>query len=157
MVSFTVPDNYGNVLAIALGVIPFLSFAHGAVVGVKRKASGINYPHAYATPEQCKQNPIAYKFNCAQRAHANFLENMPQTMLYTVVAGLKYPNATAALSATWVVMRILFLYGYVYSDKPNGEGRYYGMLSWFAQAGLWALSAFGMGSSIYKLDSFWGS
>ncbi|KAK2811378.1 hypothetical protein FQN50_002256 [Emmonsiellopsis sp. PD_5] len=157
MVSITLPDNYGNVIAIALGVIPLLSFAHGTVVNGCRKASGIKYPHTHATPEQCKQSPAAYKFNCAQRAHANFLENQTQTMLFTLVAGLKYPNAATAISAVWVVMRSLFLYGYVFSDKPEGNGRYMGGLFWFAQAALWGMSVWGVGGDMLRLDGFWGS
>lgn len=67
--------------------------------------------------------PKADAFNCAQRAHTNYLENAPQTMLLTLVAGLKYPAATTLIGATWVVMRVLFLYGYVYSGQAAGAGR----------------------------------
>jgi glutathione S-transferase len=134
----------------------------------------VPYPHAYASIEQCKTNvreetnhpiakqieiqervlndvceqPKAYKFNCAQRAHGNFLENAPQTMLSILVAGVKYPQAAAGLGAAWVVFRTLYMLGYIYSDKPNGNGRYNGMLCWFAQAGLWGLSAFGVAGDL---------
>nr|CAD59913.1 glutation S-transferase [Paracoccidioides brasiliensis] len=147
MVSITLPDNYG--------------FAHGVVVGNYRKACGIKYPHTYASQEECKKSrqkskikfqlllncliqPAAYKFNCAQRAHANFLENAPQTMLMALVAGLRFPQTAAVLTASWVVLRLLFLHGYVMSDKPDGNGRYRGILFWLAQGGLWGLSVFGV-------------
>ncbi|KAL4807365.1 hypothetical protein BDV18DRAFT_159587 [Aspergillus unguis] len=148
MVDITIPGNYGFALAIAVGVIPLLSTAHGVVVGTFRKAAGVPYPHTYATVEQCKSNPKAYQFNCAQRAHANYLENAPQTALSILVAGLKYPQLAAGLGAAWVVFRILFLHGYVYTDKPQGKGRYNGGLFWLAQAALWGLSAFGVAKDL---------
>jgi glutathione S-transferase len=95
----------------------------------------------------CEQ-PKAYKFNCAQRAHGNFLENAPQTMLSILVAGVKYPEAAAGLGAAWVVLRTLYMLGYIYSDKPNGTGRYNGSLYLLAQAGLWGLSAFGVAKDL---------
>lgn len=90
----------------------------------------------------------AEQFNCAQRAHANFSENAPQTMLFTLVAGLKYPGYATTLGALWVFFRFLFMYGYVYSGKPQGQGRYIGIFSWLAQAGLWGLSVFGVGRDL---------
>ncbi|KAL4910204.1 hypothetical protein BDW74DRAFT_144644 [Aspergillus multicolor] len=146
MVEISIPGNYGYAIAVSLGVIPVLGFIHGGLVGSFRKAAGVPYPHAYASIEQCKANPKAHQLNCAQRAHGNFLENAPQTMLSILVAGIKYPQAAAILGAAWVVFRTLYMLGYIYSDKPNGNGRYNGMLCWFAQAGLWGLSAFGVAS-----------
>ncbi|KAL4938565.1 hypothetical protein BDV06DRAFT_200718 [Aspergillus oleicola] len=144
MVEISIPGNYGYVIAVSLGLIPFLGTAHGVVVGSFRKAAAVPYPHTYATVEQCKSNPKAYQFNCAQRAHANFLENAPQTMLSILVAGLKYPEWAAGLGVAWALFRVLFLQGYIYSDKPAGKGRYNGGLFWLAQAALWGLSAFGV-------------
>ncbi|KAL2808830.1 hypothetical protein BJX63DRAFT_407962 [Aspergillus granulosus] len=149
MVTITVPEGYGQAIAVSLGVIPVLGFIHGVVVGSFRKPAGVPYPHSYATVEQCKSNPKAYKFNCAQRAHSNFLENAPQTMLSILVAGLKYPQLATALGAAWVFFRILFLHGYVYTDKPQGKGRYNGGLFWFAQAALWGLSAYGVAKDLW--------
>ncbi|OJJ50514.1 hypothetical protein ASPZODRAFT_11379 [Penicilliopsis zonata CBS 506.65] len=138
------PENYGSVIAVALGAIPVLGFIHGSITGSLRKPAKVPYPHSYATVEQCNSNAKAEQFNCAQRAHANFLENAPQTMLFTLVAGLKYPNLAAGLGFAWLVLRSLFLYGYVYSGKPQGRGRYLGGFFWFAQAGLWGLTLFGV-------------
>ncbi|EEP75972.1 predicted protein [Uncinocarpus reesii 1704] len=58
--SFTVPSNYGNVVAIALGAIPFLGFVHGYITTGLRKAAGVPYPHSYATPDQCAKNVILH-------------------------------------------------------------------------------------------------
>lgn len=90
----------------------------------------------------------AEQFNCAQRAHANFLENAPQTMLFTLVAGLKYPNLAAGLGGAWVVCRSLFLYGYVYSGKPQGKGRYMGGFFWLVQGALWGVTVFGVAKEL---------
>ncbi|KAL1991076.1 hypothetical protein VTN49DRAFT_5580 [Thermomyces lanuginosus] len=148
MVPITVPDNYWLPLAVGLGAMPLLATVHGTIVGRLRKPAKVPYPHCYATPEQCKNNPKAEQFNCAQRAHANYLENFPQTMLYTLVAGLRWPVASAVLGGAWVICRILFLQGYVYSGIPEGKGRYRGGLFWLLQGGLWAMAAFGVGLSL---------
>ncbi|KAJ5438233.1 uncharacterized protein N7458_009231 [Penicillium daleae] len=144
MVQITLPENYGAAVAVALGVIPVLGFIHGCITTGLRKAAKVPYPHCYATVEQCKENAKAEQFNCAQRAHSNFLENAPQTMLFTLVAGLKYPQLAAGISAAWVVLRALFLYGYIYSGKPQGKGRMLGGFFWLAQGALWGLSVFGV-------------
>ncbi|KAJ9498817.1 hypothetical protein H2202_005493 [Exophiala xenobiotica] len=135
----TVPENYGYVVLVALGLTPILAFAQGNVVTGLRKAAGVPYPNPYATPQQAKEKPAAYKFNCAQRAHANLLENMPQTMMYMLFAGLEYPSATAALGAGWLLFRALYAYGYVQGQKENGGSRMYGAPGWLMQGGLWAL------------------
>ena len=77
----------------------------------------------------------AYKFNCAQRAHVQLLENMPQTMLSMIVGGLTYPRLVAAMGLGWTISRILFAYGYITSDKPAGKGRYLGGFFWLFPGG----------------------
>ncbi|KAJ5218415.1 uncharacterized protein N7498_000514 [Penicillium cinerascens] len=144
MVAITLPSNYGAVIAVALGTIPVLSFVHGSITTSLRKVAKVPYPHSYATVEQCKESAKAEQFNCAQRAHANFLENAPQTMLFTLVAGLKYPELATGIGALWVVFRSLFMYGYVYSGKPQGKGRMLGGFFWLAQGALWGLTVFGV-------------
>lgn len=66
-------------------------------------------------------------------------------MLFTLVAGLKYPEWAAGLGALWVFFRALFLYGYVYSGKPQGKGRMIGGFFWLVQGALWGLSVYGVG------------
>ncbi|KAJ5387028.1 glutathione S-transferase [Penicillium cosmopolitanum] len=148
MVAITVPDNYGAVIAVALGAIPVLGFIHGNITGSLRKGAKVPYPHSYASIEQCKENAKAEQFNCAQRAHANYLENMSQTIIFTLVAGLKYPQLAAGLGAAWVAFRTIFLYGYVYSGKAQGKGRLYGSAFWLAQGALWGLTVFGVAKEL---------
>jgi glutathione S-transferase len=66
-------------------------------------------------------------------------------MVFVLVAGLKYPNASAAIGAAWLLCRVLYLYGYIYSGKPQGKGRLVGSLFWLLQGSLWGLSVFGVG------------
>lgn len=72
-------------------------------------------------------------------------------MLFTLVAGLKYPQLTLGLGSAWLIFRALFLYGYVYSNKPQGKGRMIGSLFWFVQGGLWGLSVFGVARDLISL------
>ena len=66
-------------------------------------------------------------------------------MLFTLVAGLKYPEWAAGLGALWVFFRALFLYGYVYSGKPQGKGRMIGAFFWLVQGALFGLTVYGVG------------
>lgn len=141
--SVTIPDGYGYTVLIALGLIPILGIGQGSVVTTLRKPANVPYPNAYATPEQVKSSREAYKFNCAQRAHGNLLENMPMAVASLLFAGLFYPQATPILGLVWVVSRAFYAYGYITSEQPNGKGRYYGGLGgffWAAQLGLIGLS-----------------
>lgn len=71
-------------------------------------------------------------------------------MIYILVAGLKYPEASAALGIVWLTMRALYLQGYVYSSKPEGKGRYNGGLFLLPQGALWGLSVFGVARDFIK-------
>ncbi|KAL6862361.1 ER glutathione S transferase [Trichoderma novae-zelandiae] len=86
-----------------------------------RKASGIPYPIAYATPEQAEKDVAAYRFNCAQRAHANFIENQTSALGALLISGLHFPLAAALFGATWSLGRTLYLYGYTSSAGPKGR------------------------------------
>lgn len=118
----------------------------GVRVSGFRKPAGIRYPKAYAdsgdlaaaTPEK-KQ--AQYLFNCAQRAHANYLENQPSLVAALLISGLYYPLVSAALGAGWTVSRVMYAIGYTRKDKTDGSGRLVGMGFWLFQLGLYGLSA----------------
>ncbi|KAI1611469.1 glutathione S-transferase [Exophiala viscosa] len=135
----TVPDNYGYVVLVALGLTPVMAFGQGLVSGSLRKPAKVPYPNPYASEQQAKENQAAHKFNCSQRSHGNLLENMPQTMIFMLFAGLEYPTAAAALGVGWLVFRAIYAYGYIQSSKPQGKGRLNGSWFWLMQGGLWAL------------------
>lgn len=125
---------------VAAGLNPIVSYIHGLVVTLKRKPAGVPYPNCYATEEQVKKNPEAYAFNCAQRAHANFLENAPWTAMAMLFAGLTYPRLSAGLGLGWLLFRLAFMRGYVFSGKPGGKGRFQGSLAWPIQFTLYGLA-----------------
>lgn len=134
------------VVLIALGLAPILSFAQGMVVSTHRKAAGVAYPNAYATPQQMKASPEAYRFNCAQRAHANLLENLPQAMLCMLFTGLFHPRAATWLGGIWVGGRVLYAGGYILGsgndEQGKGKGRTIGGGFWLAHFALIGLSIY---------------
>jgi glutathione S-transferase len=72
----------------------------------------------------------AYLFNCTQRSHGNFVENHTVAVVSMLVAGLKFPLASATLGALWCIARVIYALGYVREDGVEGSGRYWGI--WFA-------------------------
>ncbi|KAI1750064.1 membrane-associated proteins in eicosanoid and glutathione metabolism [Xylaria castorea] len=113
------PKEYGYVIAVATSTI-FVNTYHKLNSSAARKASGLKYPITYATQEQADKDPKAYKFNLAQRAHANFGENLTPFLTGLLVAGLRYPTQAAWAGAAWVVGR--FAYGYAYTNfGPSGR------------------------------------
>ena len=122
----------GSLLASAL-----VGLYHTALVGRERKAAGVPYPNSYATHAEATTNLAKYRFNCAQRAHANFLEHLPTFAITSAIAGLRYPVATAALGAAWNLGRIFFAWGYIGSTlEQKGSGRYKGFWYLLAEVGL---------------------
>lgn len=76
----------------------------------------------YPSPFKVPLSLIQIFFCCtAQRAHANFGENIISFLPALAIAGLSYPVASAALGATWIVGRILYVLGYTRSG-PKGRG-----------------------------------
>jgi glutathione S-transferase len=110
-------------------------------VGPFRKAAGVPYPNAYASSEAIAaatpdKKKAMYLFNCAQRAHYNFMENYPIALTGMLVAGLKYPVASAVTGAIWSVSRLAYATGYTNKNKEGGKGRYaggLGSLFWLCQ------------------------
>ncbi|KAL7794994.1 ER glutathione S transferase [Trichoderma ceciliae] len=119
--TLVLPDSYGLVLAAATSTF-FVNSIHMMRTSKFRKESKVAYPNAYASHEQAEKDPAAYKFNCAQRAHANFVENQPSALGALLIAGLNFPLASAILGATWAFGRVLYLYGYTGSAGPKGRG-----------------------------------
>ena len=117
-----------------------MSYAHYLVCSWARHGSGIRYPHSYATEEQCKANPAAFRFNCAQRAQTNFNEHAPYATLMMFGAGLSFPLVTVGLGLGWAVFRGIYLYGYVWKG-PAGRNKVGGFLHGIVQGVLFALSA----------------
>lgn len=87
----------------------------------KSTFQGIGYPNAYATPEQAAADPAAYRLNCAQRAHANYTENLGPFLANLLVAGLRFPVYAAAAGVVWLVARVVYTKGYTSDKGPAGR------------------------------------
>lgn len=120
---------------------------HSTRVGPFRKAAGIRYPQAYAESSDIAsaksedQKHAMYLFNCAQRAHANYLENHASAALAILIAGLQYPLTSSVLGAGWAVSRLAYAIGYTRKDRTDGKGRLVGMTFMPFQLALFSLSA----------------
>jgi len=140
LATFSVPAEYGYVILSATSTF-FLGFWHGVRVGGFRKVAGVGYPCPYADSAQMnttepEKKKNMYLFNCAQRAHGNYLENQPSVVAAMLIAGLKYPLLTVALSAGWQIFRVVYAVGYTNPEKTNGKGRMLGSFFWLFQLGL---------------------
>jgi glutathione S-transferase len=135
------------VLLVVTGSFVTALWHGGRVVGF-RKAAAVPYPNAYASAEgiaaaEPSRAKAMYVFNCAQRAHGNFLENYPTMLASILIAGVAYPVSAASLGLLWTASRIAYAVGYTDAEKEKGAGRYnspIGGLFWLAQLGLWGLT-----------------
>jgi len=140
MATIVIPKEYGYVLFVT-ATSYIVCVWHGLRVGGFRKPAGIAYPNAYASAEAIAaatpdKKQALYLFNCAQRAHQNFLENYPIALTGMLLSGLRYPVAAAATGALWTVSRLFYAVGYTDKTKQEGKGRYsgrVGSLFWLCQ------------------------
>lgn len=91
-------------------------------------------PNAYASHAEAKENPAKFAFNCAQRAHANFLEHQSQMIIPLLIGGLRYPVLSAGLGLAWCIARVMYTLGYVKGKTPAGRAA--GNWFWLAEFGL---------------------
>ncbi|PVG03508.1 membrane-associated proteins in eicosanoid and glutathione metabolism [Serendipita vermifera] len=118
-IAISLPEEYGAPAAVALSTT-FLVIYHTILAYRFRHAAGIKHPQGYAELQQCKEDPNALKFNCAQRAHANMLENLPMFLMTIAWTGLRFPLTSAALGGGWILGRVVYAWGYV-SDNPTNR------------------------------------
>ena len=113
-----------------------------------RGRAKVPYPNAYATHAEAKEDKEKYLFNCAQRAHANFLEHQPSFLVGLMVGGLRCkidsvhhdgnelwsmrnmantpdidPVFSAVVGLGWCAARVAYGVGYCRRDKERGSGR----------------------------------
>ncbi|KAH7309430.1 glutathione S-transferase-like protein [Stachybotrys elegans] len=106
-----VPSQYGLVLVAASSTF-FLNLWHILLTSSARKASGIKYPVAYASKEEADKDKNALLFNCAQRAHANFTEQLTPFLGELLIAGLRWPVPAAAMGLSWTLARTVYATSY---------------------------------------------
>ncbi|KAI5195457.1 membrane-associated proteins in eicosanoid and glutathione metabolism [Aureobasidium subglaciale] len=140
MLTLNIQPEYGYVVLTAVGTC-FLGTWHGMRCGAFRKAAGLGYPTPYADSAQmsaasAEDKHKLYLFNCAQRAHGNFLENHYMALTTLLIGGLRFPLLSSAFGVAWSLGRIVYAVGYTAKNKDNGKGRLAGAFFWLAQLGL---------------------
>lgn len=87
--------------------------------------------------------PAAFIYNCTQRAHGNYIENLSPFLASLLIAGLRFPFTATAAGAVWIVSRYIYMIGY---QNPawgaNGKGRLRGSGYFLAQLVLTGLTAY---------------
>lgn len=63
-------------------------------------------------------------FNCAQRAHSNYLEHSAAVAAALLVSGIRYPVAASTAGLVWGVGRIVYAVGYTWDSPGNKNGVY---------------------------------
>ncbi|GAA5969997.1 hypothetical protein JCM11641_000225 [Rhodosporidiobolus odoratus] len=127
-----------------VGVYTLLTFA-SVKVGRARKAAGVQYPACYAENSVAERDAKANKFNCAQRAHANTIENLPVFLLTLIHSSVYHPKYAAAAGALWIAGRYAYIIGYCSGD-PEGRRR-----GFFGYAGGLPLLFFSMYKAVSSL------
>ena len=117
-------SSYVLLAALSSGLF---SLFQAEFTGHCRRAARVTYPNCYATAAEAATSPEKLRFNCAQRAQANFTEHHSTFLAALLTAGLKYPVAAAALGGTWIFARTFYTLGYARKNPPpNGAGRLIG-------------------------------
>ncbi|RPB03851.1 membrane-associated proteins in eicosanoid and glutathione metabolism [Choiromyces venosus 120613-1] len=143
----SIPHEYSYVLA-SLFATALVSQYHGIIVGSIRKKAKVPYPNAYASAEDASKDKEKFRFNCAQRAHANYLESLSVVLPAFLASAIHYPTVASSLFGIWLVGRVVYTHGYTGSQhNSTGNGRYKGMFYSIGQVGL-AITA---GMSAWKL------
>ncbi|BFZ58774.1 hypothetical protein PYCC9005_005839 [Savitreella phatthalungensis] len=121
---------YGWVLTTAVGAV-LVNQWHSTYVFSWRKASGVKYPATYASDGQIEsqkelplEKQLYLRFNCAQRAHANYMETLPQFLVLLLIGGLGFPEYASVAGAIWLAGRVTYAVGYA---KGEPKKRYNGM------------------------------
>ncbi len=98
-----IDKNFGWVVLIACSTF-FLNFLQMFMIGQRRKRDNVPPPIMFAEDKP--------KFNGAQRAHQNTLEQVPFFLVTMILAGLRHPEAAAGLGGCWILARLIFSAGY---------------------------------------------
>ncbi|GAA5999325.1 MAPEG family protein [Rhodotorula paludigena] len=144
LLQFALPADYAYVAAVGtVGVYSLLTFATIKVSNA-RKAANVAYPAPYAENAVADRDVKAKIFNCAQRAHANTLENLPLFLLTLFHSGLYRPRFAAAAGAIWIAGRIAYIAGYSTGNpakRQRGVFAYLGFLPLFFFSSYKAISS----------------
>ncbi|KAF8745069.1 hypothetical protein AX14_010543 [Amanita brunnescens Koide BX004] len=143
-----IPPGYQYVGAALLSTSWVLVYQFFLVARFRKRA-GIQYPQLYAEKKEAEASPDAMKFNCAQRAHQNTLENLPIIAITSLVAGFKAPIFSASAVAFWAVGRIAYTRGYVTGD-PKKRANLLNTLSTLGLLGLLLTATYTAGEWVFE-------
>jgi glutathione S-transferase len=137
----------GCVLLIVLAI--FLNIYLGGLVGAARRKYQFDYPNMYAVPGMKVRSPntyewpgsdqgeplpeeltitideeAAFKFNCVQRAHQNYLEQLPGILAMIVLGTFSFPLFTVIFGSIWLIARFFYATGYAQGPKGRFRGSF---------------------------------
>ncbi|GAA5856979.1 hypothetical protein JCM5353_000942 [Sporobolomyces roseus] len=123
-----IPADYAYVVCVGtLGVTSLLTF-QSITVSKARKLAQVDYPAPYADNADAKRDIKAKRFNCAQRAHANTLENLPIALLTLFHSGLYHPRFAAAGGLIWLAGRVAYTIGYSSGEPSKRQAGVFGYI-----------------------------
>ncbi|TFK99721.1 hypothetical protein BDV98DRAFT_570736 [Pterulicium gracile] len=137
-------DSGYKYLAGSLLSTVFLTMFQMMNVNKYRRLAKIPYPRVYAEKAEMEGNKIAVQYNCAQRAHANTLESLPNIFALSLITSLSMPRFAAAAVGVWTVGRVLYTIGYTTGDpnKRNTQGGFINMLALLSLVGTASYTVF---------------
>jgi len=116
--AFTPEQGYVILTSAAVGLHCYIQ---GGAVSSLRKKYGIEYPDMGSGRYSVKLTEEQwFKFNCAQRAHQNYLEVLPMILSWLLIGGLKYPLYAVGFGVTTIVGRQFYSMGYR-NTGPKGR------------------------------------
>ncbi|KAM7541042.1 hypothetical protein Aperf_G00000038934 [Anoplocephala perfoliata] len=101
------PRYYGGVILVGFGSFAMHMFLAKRVIDARRQ---IDFP----APNM--YHPTNAEFNCIQRAHQNYLENLPLFLSGIFIGGLFCPVSASILGAIYLAGRIGYYKGYTSGD-----------------------------------------
>ncbi len=118
--SIVFQPEYGYVL-VSASSIAMHCFAQGMIAGGIRSKLNIEYPDC-GNGRLSKDLSDAQwnKFQCAQRAHNNYLEALPMILVNLLIAGINFPYYSVCAAAGVLVGRQLYCTGYR-NNGPSGR------------------------------------
>ncbi|WOO80076.1 Microsomal glutathione S-transferase 3 [Vanrija pseudolonga] len=121
MSAITLPPTF-PVVGLGAAAICFLQFFQMGVVGSARKAAKVPYPNLYVSDADAKADQNKYKFNCAQRAHGNTLENVPSVIALFGFLSVFHPIVATSAVVVWVFGRVFYTLQYAAGNPAKRNG-----------------------------------
>ncbi|KAI9225255.1 MAG: hypothetical protein DHS80DRAFT_26368 [Piptocephalis tieghemiana] len=134
------PEFAWSALTVAAMAIQCTGF--GFAAGIQRKRFNVPYPDMGNGRHAAKLSDKDWEtFNNYQRAHHNYLEQLPSAQILTLLSALFYPRASALVSLIYILGRQIYGMGY---QSKGSSGRIPGApISTFSLAGLAILTIHG--------------